>query len=114
MSKGFAAGHAGDHRAQEAADIIWCAAYQQFQDRYPWLPQATDQDDHAQYACVDLTVTLNRGQIARVDLEGQSLKNTFLATDQLPEAQRAHALIGAPAGANSQQLASLLAALFSG
>lgn len=112
-SRGFAAGQDGGNAGEKSAQIIWCAAYDEFQARYPWLPQATGQDEFRSYACVDLTVTLNLGKIVSVDLEGWSVEETFRMIGRPLEAQQASSVIGVSADAGAQQLGRVLESLFS-
>lgn len=69
---GFARGRGGD----EADGVIYCAAQDEFSERFPALPQANQQLD-ADGACVDLVLDFGAGFTA--SLEGLSLRETFLA-----------------------------------
>jgi hypothetical protein len=109
VNLGFGAGQGG---GGDDADIIWCAAYTDFQRRFPTLPQAREEDHVGPYACVDLTVRLGLGCVIDVDLEGCSLVETFEALDRPTEAKQARRLLGSPAGVAAVDLVTLLADLF--
>ena len=106
---GFAAGQGG---GDDDADIIWCAAYSDFQRRFPWLPQAKEPDHVGRYACVDLTVRMSMGRVVDVDLEGYSLAETFIAVGRPCNAQQARHLLGSRGESGGIGLVALLAALF--
>lgn len=106
---GFAPGQGG---GGDDADIIWCAAYTDFKRRFPTLPQATEQDDIGEHACVDLTARLSLGRLSEVDLEAQPLMETLRAVGLLAESQQAELLLGSPAQDAAEDLRLLLVALF--
>lgn len=107
---GFSRGQGG---GGDDADIIWCASYADFKRRFPTLPQATEQGEIGEYACVDLTARLSLGQLSEVDLEAHSLTETLEAVGLTAESQKAARLLGSPAQDAAAQLIPLLVALFS-
>ena len=96
----------------QSGSIIWCAPYQEIQQKYPSLPQAHGQGIGQDYGCVDITVTITRGSVTEIDFEGLSLAETFSAVGLHEEAQAADRLLGKPAAAVSGPLRELLARLF--
>lgn len=96
----------------QSGSIIWCAPYQEVQQKYPSLPQAHGQGIGQNYACVDVTVTITRGSVTEIDFEGLSLAETFSAVGLHEEAQTADRLLDKPAEEVSGPLRELLARLF--
>lgn len=76
VSAGFQAGqHGGDSEGD--AQVIFCAAHDEFSLRHPRLPQANQQQQRG--TCVDLVVdVLADGTLGRLDLEGTSVTDTLL------------------------------------
>jgi hypothetical protein len=95
----------------QPGSVIWCAAYGKVQENLPSLPQAHGDGIGVDYGCVDLTVTITRGILTEVDLEGLSLAETFSALGRYEEARSAERLLDTSAQAASGPLAELLAAL---
>lgn len=95
----------------QSGSIVWCAPYQEVQQRYPSLPQAHGEGLGRDYVCIDLTVTITGGRITEIDLEGFSLAETFFALGRHAEAQSAGRLLGESAEAGSGPLRELLALL---
>jgi hypothetical protein len=122
----FTAGQTGLHPDDDSRDngtfegpwpdqsggIIWCAPYQEIQQKYPALPQAHGQGIGQDYECVDVTVTIARGSVTEIDFEGLSLAATFSAVGLHEDAQAADRLLGKPAQEVSGPLRELLARLF--
>lgn len=104
-------GSCGGRWAYQSGSIVWCAPYEEVQQRYPVLPQAVGEGIGVDYGCVDLTVTIIRGIITEVDFEGLSLAETFAMLRRQEEAQAAKRLLGTSAQTASPVLAELLAAL---
>ena len=96
----------------QSGSIIWCAPYEEIQQKFPSLPQAHGQGIGQGYECVDLTVTITRGSVTEIDFEGLSLAESFSAVGLHEESQAAGRLLGKPAAAVSGPLRELLARLF--
>ncbi len=126
-ARGFAAGQTGLHPDDvgdgfrpdpaepwpvQSGSVLWCAPYDAFQGRYPFLPQALGQDELRDHGCVDLTITLEDGRIGEVTLEGPSLSKTFAGLGRDAEALEAERLLGTPAQSALPVVRRLLTALF--
>lgn len=71
---GFTAGQGG---SEGVGQVIFCAAHDEFSERYPWLPQA-DAHERGLGGCVDLIVDVDRDGILRgADLEELTLEETL-------------------------------------
>jgi hypothetical protein len=105
-------GSSEGRRPEQSGSVIWCAPYEAVQQKYPSLPQARGHGIGTDYACVDLTVTIDRGSITEVDFEGLSLAETFSALGRHEEARAADRLLGTSAQTATAALAELLATLF--
>lgn len=102
---------AGFARAQVAGDdegVIYCAAHDEFSDRFPRLPQANEQLD-VLGACVDLELDFGDGITAQ--LEGLSLRDTFLALELDGDAAEAAACEEASRDEALEELPRLLTRL---
>jgi len=102
---------AGFARGQMAGDderVIYCAAHDEFSERFPALPQANQQLD-LDGACVDLELDFEVGIAA--ELEGLSLRETFLALGLEREAAEAASWENASRGEALNGLPGLLTRL---
>jgi hypothetical protein len=74
VPRGFAAGQYGEGTA---CQVIFCASFDDFRERYPHLPQAL-QEDGGVGACVDLVIDVDRDRrICRLELEAYPMDETL-------------------------------------
>ncbi|WP_375498406.1 hypothetical protein [uncultured Jatrophihabitans sp.] len=107
MGAGFAEGQGGD-----SGQVTFCAAFDDVNDRYPWLPQATEQQRGAG-ECTDLIVDVcPNGTIESIRLEAWSLEDTLRYTGRAEDAHTAAQLAGQPVYAAVPALVRLLERLF--
>ncbi|HEX8510878.1 MAG TPA: hypothetical protein VF635_15435 [Propionibacteriaceae bacterium] len=100
-----------DRWPNQSGSVIWCATAEELQQKLPALPQFQAEGVGEHHGCVDLTVTIAHGNLTEVDFEGLSLAETFTALGRGEDAHAAEHLLGAPAKAASERLATLLASL---
>ena len=105
LPAGFAAGQGGD------LQVIFCAAHDEFSDRFPALPQANEQD-RGRGCCIDLVIEDQGSQGLRLDLEGHSLTQTLRAAHLHDEAAVVADVAGSPLDTVLAVLAHALATLF--
>jgi hypothetical protein len=104
---------AGFQRGQGGGGtVIHCASYADLRERFPRLPQARGQDEHAYFACVDLTWKLDADRLVGVDLEGLSLEATLRQVGRDADADAVAEQLDAPVAAALPVLAGVLSRLF--
>jgi hypothetical protein len=106
VAAGFARGQGG------GTEVIYCAAHDEFSDRYPWMPQA-DTQERDLGACVDLIIRgLEDGGFASADLEQFSLPTTLRMVGRGDDADAVERQEGAHAAQALPVLVGVLSRLF--
>jgi hypothetical protein len=112
---GFQGGQYGEggEDGEGDAQIIYCAAHDEFSDRYPWLPQANQQE--AGGTCVDLVVDVRADDtLDGLDLEGTSVADTLRHAGLVADADAVAGLKGHSMIQGLPVIAAALTRLFQG
>jgi hypothetical protein len=113
---GFAGGQYGQGGEETDAsyvawETIFCAAHDEFSDRFPWLPQANKQPRGAG-TCTDLIVETSDGRFDSAFFEHLSLEETLRVVGQADDAAQVTRVRGTALADALPVLAAVLKRLF--